>query len=91
MLGSLGVEEPTRSWEQARSLIRENSVTYNVYGDPQGMHRWWKLGAVPLVVASEEWELLAVALAQRVQVLNALMTDIYSLRGVFRAAGAGRL
>ena len=30
MLDSLGVEELTRRWEQARRLIRENGVTYNV-------------------------------------------------------------
>ena len=38
MLDSLGVEELTRRWEQARRLIYENGVTYNVYSDPQGMH-----------------------------------------------------
>ena len=73
-LDSLGVEELTRRWEQARRLIRENGVTYNVYGDPQGMHRPWELDAVPLVIAPEEWERLAAALAQRVQLLNALLT-----------------
>jgi uncharacterized circularly permuted ATP-grasp superfamily protein/uncharacterized alpha-E superfamily protein len=77
MLDSLGVEELTRRWEQARRLIRENGVTYNVYGDPQGMHRPWELDAVPLVIAPEEWERLTAALAQRVQVLNALLTDVY--------------
>jgi len=76
-LDSLGGEELTRRWEQARRLIRENGVTYNVYGDPQGMHRPWELDAVPLVIAPEEWEHLAAALAQRVQVLNALLTDVY--------------
>ena len=66
MLDSLGVEELTRRWEQARRLIRENGVTYNVYGDPQGMHRPWELDAVPLVIAPEEWECLVAAM-QRVR------------------------
>jgi uncharacterized circularly permuted ATP-grasp superfamily protein len=48
MLDSLGVEELPRLWEQARRLIHDNNVTYNVYGDPQGMHRLWELDAVPL-------------------------------------------
>jgi uncharacterized circularly permuted ATP-grasp superfamily protein/uncharacterized alpha-E superfamily protein len=77
MLDSLGVEELTQRWEQARRLIHENGVTYNVYSDPQGMHRPWELDAVPLVIAPEEWERLAAALVQRVQVLNALLTDVY--------------
>ena len=77
MLDSLGVEELTRRWEQARRLIHDNGVTYNVYGDPQGMQRPWELDAVPLVIAPEEWERLAAALVQRVQVLNALLADVY--------------
>ena len=88
MLDSLGVEELTRRWEQARRLIRENGVTYNVYGDPQGMHRPWELDAVPLVIASEEWERLAAALVQRVQVLNALLADVY---GPHKLLSAGLL
>ena len=48
MLDSLGVEELPRLWEQARRLIHDNNVTYNVFGDPQGMHRLWELDAVPL-------------------------------------------
>ena len=76
-LDSLGVEELTRRWEQARRLIHENGVTYNVYGDPEGMHRPWELDAVPLVLAREAWEHLAAALVQRVQVLNALLADVY--------------
>ena len=88
MLDSLGVEELTRRWEQARRLIRENGVTYNVYGDPQGMQRPWELDAVPLVIAPEEWEHLAAALVQRVQVLNALVADVY---GPQRLLSAGLL
>ncbi len=49
-LVELGPAEMARRWTQARRLIRENGVTYNVYGDPQGMDRPWELDAVPLLV-----------------------------------------
>src|SRR5262249_3163127 len=55
----------------------ENGVTYNVYGDSQGMHRPWELDAVPLGIAPGEGERLAPALAQAVQVLNRLLPDVY--------------
>ena len=47
------------------------------------MHQSWELDAVPLGLAPEEWEHRAAALAQLVQVLNALVTDVYGLRGCF--------
>ena len=38
-----GRDELTRRWEQARRLIRENGITHNVYGDPNGLDRPWSL------------------------------------------------
>src|SRR5436190_2271554 len=49
-LQSLGMGELTRRWEEAKHLIRENGVTYNVYGDPRGMARPWQLDPVPLLI-----------------------------------------
>src|SRR5688500_15140953 len=40
-LETLGSKGLARSWEQARRMIHENGVTFNVYGDPQGMDRPW--------------------------------------------------
>src|SRR6266540_7076418 len=73
----LGPVEITKRWEQGRRLIRENGVTYNVYGDPRGMDRPWVLDPIPLVLASGEWTELAHGLDQRAQLLNALLADLY--------------
>src|SRR4051812_29140743 len=42
-LEQIGLAEVSRRWEEARRLIRENGVTYNVYGDPHGLDRPWQL------------------------------------------------
>ena len=42
-LARFGPEELARRWDQARRLLRENGVTYNVYGDPRGTDRPWEL------------------------------------------------
>ncbi len=76
-LRNQGRTEMARRWELGRRLIHENGVTYNVYGDPRGMHRPWELDAVPLVVSSAEWHRLERALAQRAHVLNLILTDLY--------------
>jgi uncharacterized circularly permuted ATP-grasp superfamily protein/uncharacterized alpha-E superfamily protein len=76
-LEALGPNEISKRWEQGRRLIRENGVTYNVYGDPRGMDRPWVLDPIPLVLASAEWTEVAHGLDQRARVLNALLADLY--------------
>ena len=54
-LSALGDQELARRWHTARQRIRENGVTYNVYGDPLGMDRPWNLDAIPLMIPPSEW------------------------------------
>ena len=76
-LDTLGAAELTRRWVEAQDLIRENGVTYNVYGDPRGMNRPWQLDPIPLLIAAEEAEILERGLIQRGRLLEALMLDLY--------------
>jgi uncharacterized circularly permuted ATP-grasp superfamily protein/uncharacterized alpha-E superfamily protein len=66
-----------RGLELTRRLIIENGVTYNVYADPQGADRPWGLDPLPLVLTAEEWREIETGVAQRAQVLDALMADLY--------------
>jgi uncharacterized circularly permuted ATP-grasp superfamily protein len=36
LMDDMGPAEVVSSWEQARRLIRENGITHNVYGAPDG-------------------------------------------------------
>src|ERR1700741_1037179 len=54
-LDHLGRNELALRWENARRIIREHGVTYNVYGDPQGMDRPCELDMVPLLIPPAEW------------------------------------
>ena len=76
-LEDLGARELAHCRQQARRMIHENGVTYNVYGDPQGMERPWELDPVPQVLGAAEWARLEAALAQRARLLNALLADVY--------------
>src|SRR6187399_3028900 len=64
-IDTLGRRELARRWEEARRVLHENGITYNVHGDPQGMDRPWELDALPLVVAADQWASLSAALVQR--------------------------
>jgi uncharacterized circularly permuted ATP-grasp superfamily protein/uncharacterized alpha-E superfamily protein len=66
-----------RGIELTRRLIIENGVTYNVYADPQGADRPWGLDPLPLVLTAAEWREIEAGVAQRAQVLDALMADLY--------------
>ena len=83
-LRALGPAEVERRWERARRLIRDNGVTYNVYGDPRGTDRSWRLDAVPLLVPAAEWRRLAGGLGQRAELLNVVLTDLYGPQRLLR-------
>lgn len=57
--------------------IQENGIAYNVYADPKGTDRPWELDPLPLIIAADEWQSLAAAVAQRATLLNAVLGDLY--------------
>ena len=59
-----------RRSDQARHLLRENGVTYNVYGASKDLERPWELDPVPLMIPIAEWKLLSDSLRQRARLLN---------------------
>src|SRR4051794_37637038 len=77
LLDSLAPGELQRRWHKAQHLLHENGVSYNVYGDPQGMERPWSLSPIPVLIASEEWQNVEAGLAQRARLLDALLRDLY--------------
>src|ERR1051326_5948142 len=64
-------------WENGRRIIREHGVTYNVYGDPQGMDRPWELDFMPLLITPDEWARIEAGLIQRLRLFNLILADIY--------------
>ncbi|WP_439536983.1 circularly permuted type 2 ATP-grasp protein [Methyloversatilis sp.] len=60
-----------------RRQIRENGVTYNVYADPRGVERPWELDALPLIIPPDEWKQISSAIAQRAELLNRILLDVY--------------
>ncbi len=83
-LADLGQDELGERRNEARRLLRENGVTYNVYGDTAGGQRPWILDPIPLLISSEEWRRIESGLTQRAEVLNLLLRDIYGPRELIR-------
>jgi uncharacterized circularly permuted ATP-grasp superfamily protein len=84
-LEALGQHEFASRWEGAKRSIRENGVTYNIYGDPEGVDRPWELDMVPLLISPAEWTRLETALIQRTRLLNLILADLYGPRTLLGA------
>jgi uncharacterized circularly permuted ATP-grasp superfamily protein/uncharacterized alpha-E superfamily protein len=83
-LQSLGLDEMKRRRGEAQRILRENGVTYNVYGDPDGLNRPWELDPIPFLISSEEWASIEQGLVQRAELMNLLLTDIYGPRQLIK-------
>jgi uncharacterized circularly permuted ATP-grasp superfamily protein/uncharacterized alpha-E superfamily protein len=83
-LRTLGASEFERRGAEAAKLLRENGVTYNVYGDPAGQSRPWQLDPVPLLISSEEWGGIEAGLQERAELLNLILADIYGPRELIK-------
>jgi uncharacterized circularly permuted ATP-grasp superfamily protein/uncharacterized alpha-E superfamily protein len=77
-------EEFARRWRDAEHTIRENGVTYNVYGDPKGQARPWQLDPLPVLIPPDEAAFLENGLIQRAKLLELLFDDLYGEQRVLR-------
>jgi len=81
-LGDMGGDELQRRYQEARRLIRDNDVTYNIYDDPRGMGRPWQLDLMPMLIESGQWRDIEAGLVQRAELLNLVLRDLYGSRSL---------
>ena len=65
--------------------IRENGITYNVYADPKGADRPWEVDPLPLLISADEWAHIEAGIAQRADLLNRVLADIYGPQTLLRS------
>lgn len=78
----LSADELQRRFGLADRHVRDTGVSYRVHGDgdandPLAGERAWPLNHVPLVITGAEWQVIAAGVAQRAQLLDAVLGDIY--------------
>ena len=66
--------------QELLKLLQENGVTYNVYGDTNGLNRPWLLDPIPLVISPVDWRSIDRGMKQRAYVFNKLLDDLYGER-----------
>ncbi|MDD5717182.1 MAG: circularly permuted type 2 ATP-grasp protein [Sulfuricurvum sp.] len=76
-LEKIGLEQLLTKQKEIDWRLEDNGVTYNVYNDPGGLNRPWKLDPIPLLIEEEQWKVVEEGLKQRCKLLNLLLQDIY--------------
>jgi uncharacterized circularly permuted ATP-grasp superfamily protein/uncharacterized alpha-E superfamily protein len=90
VIGNLGLEELLYRRSEARRLLDDDGVTYNVYGHEPGVGASvpavapWALDPVPVLLASDEWADVEVGVVQRAELFNLVLTDLYGPRQLLR-------
>lgn len=83
-MARLGARVWAARGQRITRLLRENGVTYHVYGDPRGGSRTWELDPIPLVLDGNEWLSIAAGLDQRARLLDLLLRDLYGPQSVLK-------
>jgi uncharacterized circularly permuted ATP-grasp superfamily protein/uncharacterized alpha-E superfamily protein len=65
-------------------LLKENGVTYNIYGEPDGMNRPWNVDPIPFLISKNEWQVIESGLVQRTELFDFILKDIYGERRLIK-------
>ena len=65
--------------------VHENGITYNVYADPKGMDRPWQVDPLPLLLSGDEWRAIEEGVAQRAELLNRVLADLYGEQSLLKS------
>lgn len=74
---SWSTEDRSRIAQAATRLMKDLGTTYNVYSDVGGAGQPYQIDPVPLILSPEEWVAVAGGLVQRMNLLEALLADLY--------------
>lgn len=83
-LGRIGAEELERRHRVADLSMRQQGITFTVYGRDQGVERIIPFDPIPRIVAHDEWAKIERGLKQRVRALNLFIHDIYHDRLILK-------
>lgn len=71
--------------QEAELLFRRVGITFNVYGEQDGVERLIPFDIVPRILAPNEWSHLSSGAIQRVRALNMFLHDIYHKQEIIKA------
>ena len=85
-LGPQGLADLDRRSQSLARQVRDNGITYNVYADRDGPQRPWALDLFPLILDADTWARLSAGVAQRAELLERILRDVYGEQQLIREA-----
>ena len=77
-MAALSPEELQTRAARADAYLQDSGVHYRNPGDASNAARDWPLNRVPVMVAAAEWNELTTGLSQRADLLESIITDLYT-------------
>src|SRR5438105_2351943 len=83
-LQHLASDDVRRRHRVADLMMRQQGITFTVYGREQGVERIMPFDPVPRLVPADEWDRIDRGLKQRVRALNLFIHDVYHQRQILK-------
>lgn len=77
LLNDVGIREFKQRQKIADATFLKSGITFSVYSDQQGAERIFPFDLIPRLVPGNLWARTRRGLEQRIQALNAFLTDVY--------------
>ena len=71
--------------KKAKEIFQSTGVTFNVYGDQEGVERVIPFDVIPRIMTSDEWSHIENGIRQRIMAINAFLHDIYHNQEIIKA------
>lgn len=84
-LAALTPEEIATRFARGDQYLRDAGVYFRLYSGGPAQEREWPLSHIPVLIPQEEWAVICDGLAQRADLLEAVMSDLYGAGNLVRS------
>jgi len=70
---------------ETQRRLKEQGVNYNVYDNPEGMRRPWRLDPLPMLFTEKDWSPIEAGLQQRAQLFSLILNDVMGSQTCLKA------
>jgi uncharacterized circularly permuted ATP-grasp superfamily protein len=81
---NLPPQELAQHRETAQIALFNLGVTFNVYGENEGVERVFPFDIIPRIIDANEWQWIETGLKQRIKALNSFLADIYGPQQILK-------